>query len=150
MKRDLQPLPNDRSQIFIGRQPILDRHERVVAYELLYRDSAESQTAVFSNQTAAAARTMANTFASMGPDAILGPYLGFVNVDRTTLLSGLVEALPRERVVIEVLEHIEADSQVVSACKRLCKAGYSIALDDYVDRIHATNCSRSPPTSRST
>lgn len=119
-------------QIFIGRQPILDREERVVAYELLYRDSAESQTAIFSDHRTAATRIMANTFASMGADAILGPYTGFLNADRSTLVGGLVDALPMERVVIEILENVEADAEVRDSCKRLSDAGFSLALDDFV------------------
>jgi c-di-GMP-related signal transduction protein len=87
-------------QIFIGHQPILDAGERVVAYELLYRDSAESETAVFSDHRVAATRIMANTFSSMGADAILGRYPGFINVDRETLVSDLALALPRERITL--------------------------------------------------
>jgi EAL and modified HD-GYP domain-containing signal transduction protein len=37
-------------------------------------------------------------------------------------------------VVIELLESIEADDEVMAACRRLKRGGYSIALDDFVDR----------------
>jgi len=119
-------------QIFIGRQPILDRCEKIVAYELLYRDSATSNRAVFSDSRMAATRIMANTFASMGADAVLGPYTGFINVDRKTLLGELVSSLPRDRVMLEILEDVEADELVIAACKKLRKQGFKIALDDWV------------------
>ena len=121
-------------QIFIGRQPILDRGERVVAYELLYRDSATSSRAIFNDSRIAATRIMADTFATLGADAILGPYTGYVNVDRETLLGGLVLSLPRDRVTIEILEDIEADEEVQAACRKLRREGFKIALDDWVYR----------------
>jgi EAL and modified HD-GYP domain-containing signal transduction protein len=124
---------SEDAQIFIGRQPILDRYEHIVAYELLYRDSAESETAVFSDHRCAASRIMANTFATMGADAILGPYSGFINVDRATLVAGLAEVLPRERVTLELLEDIEPDAEVRDACRRLVDKGFCLALDDFVE-----------------
>lgn len=119
-------------RIFIGRQPILDASERVVAYELLYRDSAESESAVFSDHRIAATRIMANTFSTLGADAILGRYRGFINVDRETLVGDLALALPRERITLELLEQIPPDPAVRAACERLRAAGFSLALDDYV------------------
>ena len=53
---------SDSAKVFIGRQPILDRRERIVAYELLFRDSAESQHAVISEVRVAATRVMADAF----------------------------------------------------------------------------------------
>jgi EAL and modified HD-GYP domain-containing signal transduction protein len=119
-------------RIFIGRQPILDAGERVVAYELLYRDSAESESAIFSDHRVAATRIMANTFSALGADAILGRYPGFINVDRETLVGDLALALPRERITLELLEQIPPDRAVRAACSRLRAAGFSLALDDYV------------------
>ena len=121
-------------QIFIGRQPILDRREQVVAYELLYRDSATSNRAVFGDSRMAATKIMTQTFSSMGADAILGPYTGYINVDRATLLGDLVSSLPRDRVMIEILEDIEADEEVIAACRQLRRDGFKIALDDWVSR----------------
>ena len=40
--------------------------------------------------------------------------------------------LPRDQVVIEVVESVMADQEVLEACERLHRAGYRIALDDYV------------------
>ena len=38
--------------------------------------------------------------------------------------------LPRERVVIEILEDVPPDAQVLKACRRMKEGGYEIALDD--------------------
>ena len=57
---------------FIGRQPIVDRSQRVVAYELLYRSSAQALEADFDEVGRAAARVLVNTFAAFGTSAVLG------------------------------------------------------------------------------
>lgn len=118
--------------IFVGRQAIVDRQERVVAYELLYRSSATAQFADFEQVEQAAVRVIVNTFASLGMDAVLGRAQGFFNVTARVFLSELVEAMPRERVLIEVLEHVEPTAEIVARCRALSSAGYKIALDDWV------------------
>lgn len=118
--------------IFVGRQPIVDRARRVVAYELLFRASRDARTAVFEEGGRAAVRVMVNTFASLGVEAVLGSCRGFFNVNRSVLLSDALEALPRERVVIEILEDVEADAEVIARCRALRRAGFQIAADDWV------------------
>jgi len=116
---------------FVGRQAIVDRDRRVVAYELLYRSSRTAAFADFDEQSVAAVRVIANTFASLGEEAVLGGQLGFFNVTREVLLSEAIHALPKERVVVELLETIEPDREVAERCRALREAGYQIALDDW-------------------
>ncbi|MCA9502363.1 MAG: EAL domain-containing protein [Spirochaetaceae bacterium] len=118
--------------IFVGRQPIVDRDQKVVAYELLFRASATATRAEFDEMGRAAVRVMVNTFASLGMEAVLGESLGFFNVTREVFLSDALEALPRDRVVIEILENVEPDDEVVARCRALHEAGFLLALDDWV------------------
>jgi len=118
--------------IFVGRQAIVDRHERVVAYELLYRSSSSAQFADFEEIEQAAVRVIVNTFASLGMEAVLGQAQGFFNVTARVFRSELVEAMPRERVLIEVLELVEPTPEIVARCRELSSAGFKIALDDWV------------------
>jgi EAL and modified HD-GYP domain-containing signal transduction protein len=53
-------------------------------------------------------------------------------VPRSALVQGQFRFLPPERVVIEVLEDVEADPDVMRALRSARAAGYSIALDDFV------------------
>ncbi len=66
------------------------------------------------------------------PLALTGPQPAFINCTRNVLLRDVITLLPRDRVVIEVLEDVPADEEVLAACDRLRRAGYSIVLDDYV------------------
>jgi EAL and modified HD-GYP domain-containing signal transduction protein len=116
--------------VFLARQPILDRARRVFAYELLYRPSAlagESGT----QATEASAKLISDAVLAFGLEALTHARPAFINVTRDLLLQGIPPTLPAKRVVLELLETIEADEEVVSACRELRRAGYRIALDDF-------------------
>ncbi len=119
------------TEIFLGRQPILDRDQRVVAFELLFR-SGRTQAAGVTDDMQATASVIQHAFSEMGAQAVLGPHLGFINVNAEMLLSDLVEILPREQVVLELLETVTVTDAVVARCHALKQMGYRIALDDFV------------------
>lgn len=119
----------NQSDIFIGRQPILDKNENVVGYELLFR-SAESLTANITDYSQAAASVFINIICGFGQD-VLGKQKGFINVNEEMLMSDSIELLPREQVVIELLETVNINSDVIDRCRFLKKTGFSIALDDF-------------------
>jgi len=121
-------------RVFVGRQPIVDRRQHVVAYELLFRASGTAERAVFEDPTLAGIRVMANTFASIGVDAVLGSCRAFVNANDQLLRSDLIEALPPERAVIEVLESVVTSEALLARCRELREHGFTIALDDYVPK----------------
>jgi c-di-GMP-related signal transduction protein len=58
---------------------------------------------------------------------------GLENFFSHTQLDDYPTLLPKDHVVIEILETIHPDEEVVAACRRLKKAGYLIALDDFRD-----------------
>ena len=116
-------------RILLARQPILDRRERVVAYELLYRPMPLSGGPL--DPLAATASVIVNGLSDVGLDALVGPHPAFVNVTREFLLG--VPSLPfaPERVVLELLEDQELDDALLQALRALVDAGFTIALDDF-------------------
>ncbi len=119
------------SDIYIGRQPIYDRKLNVYAYELLFR-AASDNSANFTDGDKATSDVIVNTFLEIGLDNIVGNRLAFINLTRTFFVGEHTISLPKDRVVLELLEDIEADQEVVNSVKRLSKQGYSIALDDFI------------------
>jgi EAL and modified HD-GYP domain-containing signal transduction protein len=117
--------------VFVARQPILDRQRQTFAYELLFRSSSRAEVASASDD-AATADVIVNSVLSIGLDALTDGKRAFINVTRGLLLAGIPWVLPPSRVVVELLENIEADPEVMAACRELRRAGYSIALDDFV------------------
>ena len=67
-----------------------------------------------------------------GSAALTGGRPAYINCTRNVLLRDVITLLPRDRVVVEVLEDVIADRETIAACDRLRRAGYLIALDDYV------------------
>lgn len=118
--------------VFLGRQPILDRDQKLVAYELLSRASATAQHAVIQEVSKASIQVIATTFSSMGVNAVLGDCRGFFNLSAEVLMSDALEALPCDRVALEILETVEASEAVSQRCRYLREQGFLIALDDYV------------------
>jgi c-di-GMP-related signal transduction protein len=50
------------------------------------------------------------------------------------LVRDFATTLPKDRVVLEMLETIEIDDEVLAACRRRKQIGYLLALDDLLDR----------------
>jgi c-di-GMP-related signal transduction protein len=116
---------------FIGRQPILDREQRIFGYELLFRNGRTGAANVVDNAQATAS-VMLNALNNIGVRNLIGETNGFVNVDEEILKSGIVELLPKEQTVLEILETVRLTEEVVDICRRLRHDGYRLALDDFV------------------
>jgi len=119
-------------QIFLARQPIVDRKESLFAFELLFRSGNTAAAGVL-NDTHATAQVMVNAFGEMGIAEVLGAHKGFINLDATFLYSDTIELLPRQQVVLELLETIAIDDAVIARCHELKAMGFSLALDDVLE-----------------
>lgn len=120
-------------EIFVGRQPILDRNQELFAYELLFRSGAKRNTAEVTDDLIATASVISYAFGELGAEQALGPYKGFINCDASLLLSDMLEALPCDKIVLEVLETVEVTPQIIERCAELKAYGFTLALDDFVN-----------------
>ncbi len=119
---------------FLARQPILDRSGAVVAYELLFRATATDTASRALDPTLTTAEVLAGAFNEMGARQVLRDRIAFVNLGSELLCTDLIELLPKERVVIEILEDVEPTPDLVARVRELRTLGYRFALDDYVHR----------------
>lgn len=118
-------------KFFLGRQPILDRNQEIVGFELLFR-SAEANYAQFESYSQASASVITTALATFGIQEVLGGKFGFINVHLGLLLSEMLELLPTNLTVLELLEFIKLDETVVERCRELRELGFRLALDDHV------------------
>jgi len=123
-------LENKSDKFFLGRQPILNRYQEIIGFELLFR-STEVNSAKFNDYSQASASVISSVLSDFGIEEVLGGKLGFINVNRSVLLSEAIELLPAEQTVIELLEIIDLDDVVIERCRELKKLGFKIALDDH-------------------
>lgn len=116
---------------YLGRQSILDRSQNLYAFELLFRSSTRNAAEVLDDVTATA--TVINyVLNELGIESVLGGYKGFINLSRALLMSDTIELLPRDKVVLEILETVDVTPEVIERCRALRKAGFTLALDDFV------------------
>ncbi|MGH9398223.1 MAG: EAL and HDOD domain-containing protein [Terriglobia bacterium] len=114
---------------FVARQPIFNRHEQVYGYELLFRSSLNND--FDGSDGEAASRNVADHLMTLGK-SLTGGKLAFINCPTGFLVNDYVMLLSQKDTVVEVLETVEPTPEVIEACRRLKRAGYLIALDDFV------------------
>lgn len=109
---------------YIGRQPIVDAKGKLFAYDLLYTkptaESLEHATAILIN----------NLQSAFGLDPILGKRLGFIRVDRDVIVHGLIDLLPKDRIVFALLETSIVDAPLRESLAQYTAQGYRFALND--------------------
>ncbi|QOX64844.1 HDOD domain-containing protein [Anoxybacterium hadale] len=117
--------------IYVARQPIFNRKMGLYGYELLYRRS-EKNYFEGGDQSGATKELVYNTFLVIGLNKLTDGTVGFINFTQDLLEMEVARILPKDQVVIEILETVQASDKVVAACKKLKELGYTIALDDFV------------------
>ncbi len=123
------------SDVFVARQPILDRSMRLAAYELLFRAGPENRF-TGGDLDVISSQCLSHAVEVLGLDVLAEGVPAYLNFPRNALVDGVASLLPPRRVVIEILEHVPDDDDVVQACKVLKRQGYRLALDDYVPGDH--------------
>lgn len=128
---DQENPPSDQlREVFIGRQPILDKDQGLVGYELLFRRTAENFAHVESGKaaTAATADVVCKAFAELGLANVFGQSRAFINADANFLATDLVEALPKDIVVLEVEVSAFVSPNLLQRCQTLKSKGYAFSI----------------------
>ncbi|WP_239057878.1 hypothetical protein [Pseudodesulfovibrio sp. JC047] len=120
--------------VFIARQPVFRSNETVWGYELLFRSSAEN-IALVTDEDRATSSVIADGLA-MATDGMDSDSRILINFPEKLLVEDGGFSLPKERCIIEILEHVKPHEETLQAVKRLKDAGYTIAVDDYCGQFH--------------
>ncbi|MDH5517914.1 MAG: HDOD domain-containing protein [Gammaproteobacteria bacterium] len=119
------------SDVFVGRQPIYNRHLGIFAYELLFHaDAAASNSTVSADD--ATSQTIINTFIEIGLENIVGNSHACINLTRSFLLHEDKLLIPNKQVILEVLEDIPVTDELIVAMRQLHQQGFTFTLDDYI------------------
>lgn len=129
--------PLDLPEVFLGRQPILDRDQQLFAYELLFRSSSaeHGNFARFVDGNQATAAVITNAFTEFTIADALGPYQGFIKVDHGLLFSDLISALPPHSVVLEILETVTPTAEMLERCAQLRSKGFILAVRERAESL---------------
>lgn len=117
---------------YLGRQPIVDANQQLVAYELLFR-SSQANVARVDDDVMATTAVIRHAFVDLGVGEVLGDRLGFINVSETLLMDDLLDVLPCDKVVLEILETVQVTPPLLARLAELRQKGFRLAMDDVVE-----------------
>ena len=118
-------------EVYVARQPIFNKNKKLHGYELLFRDGLSNAFPDIDGDTATS-KLLSNSFFSIGMNQLTAGKTAFINFTQSLLLKKIPMMFPSEKMTVEILEEVEPNEQVVSACPDIAGAGYSLALDDFV------------------
>jgi len=111
--------------VVIARQPIFDRAEEIVGFELLSPPTPPL------DPRGDSASVLVGALADIGLARLVGPHRAHVNVTRELLLAVRPLPLAPERVVLELPAPSGADDALLMVARECVDAGFRIALDGY-------------------
>ena len=118
------------TNFIIGRQQILDKKLNISAYELFFRGDNFD----LSNQdeaTQATHQVITDSILEIGLNNIVGEHKAFINFTTQNILKKTPLNLPKNRVVIEILENVNIDAQITYNLREMSQKGYAISLDNF-------------------
>ncbi|WGS61296.1 EAL and HDOD domain-containing protein [Vibrio lentus] len=116
---------------YVARQPILNRKKNTLGYELLFRDGERNAYPAHIESNRATYRLIVENFLSVGLNPSIPSSRCFINFPYQSLIRRLPLSLPKDKVVVEILETCQPTDELLEAVKELHQAGYMIALDDF-------------------
>ncbi len=126
---------NERSDIYVARQPIFNARTDLYAYELLFRNNDDNQASI-TDGNAASSQVILNAFVDMNFQAIAKYHPVFINLTRDFILGELPLPMAPDSLVIEIPEDIEIDDRLLSVLKSFANKGYTLAVNNFTPEDH--------------
>ncbi|EMQ02338.1 EAL and HDOD domain-containing protein [Vibrio cholerae] len=117
---------------YVARQPILNAKRHTLGYELLFRDGEKNAFPEYMDADRATYRLIVENFLSLGTNPRIARSRCFINFPHKSLIRRLPLTLPREQIVVEILETCQPTDDLFEAVQELSQRGYLLALDDFV------------------
>ncbi|MEF1256209.1 EAL and HDOD domain-containing protein [Vibrio sp. M260112] len=117
---------------YVARQPILNAKRQTLGYELLFRDGESNAYPSHIESNRAIYRLIVENFLSIGTNPCIAASRCFINFPHESLVRLLPLSLPKEQIVVEILETCIPNDELFLAIKEIHANGYLIALDDFV------------------
>lgn len=115
---------------YIARQPIFNPDLKLIAYELLYRDSRIDQ-AHYESGDEATSHVIINSILDLGLDTVAGSHPVFINLGDCFVTGQCPLPSPNKRLVLEVSIGDPNDRALVAGLLSLAKQGFQLALDNF-------------------
>ncbi len=129
VQQPASPTPPSKD-IFLARQPILNRSQMLVAYELLVSHSIPDQVGNIGNSSVVA--EVLACISALDLEIVIGDSVGYLGVDSFFLMSDAIQCLPQKKILLEIPESIEATPEVIARLIELRQSGFKFALNSVV------------------
>jgi EAL and modified HD-GYP domain-containing signal transduction protein len=116
------------SNLYIARQPILDKQNNIFAYELLYRDSAQSSN--IQNDRHATVTVLSNVLNKFGVKNLLDNKKAFIKTDKKFLNHEVVFCIPKKHFIFSMHANMELTESLTKRIIQLHEMGYMLAIND--------------------
>lgn len=118
------------SEVFIGRQPILDKSMQVFAYELQFHQGLNPNK----ETVQATEQLLEKTEQEIGFQSIVGPHAAMLHLPKEIIAKGKLPTFePTSDMVLEIPNDVTKDVDILKTLKELKTDGSAIALDNFVD-----------------
>lgn len=116
------------NNIYIARQPILDKKNEIFAYELLYRDTEFSSN--INNSRLATVSVLGSTLNEFGIQNLLGKYKAFIKADKKIIMHDIMDIIPKEYFIFSLIIDEKIDDKLKNKIFNLHSRGYIFAIND--------------------
>ena len=114
--------------VYLARQPILDKESTIYAYEILYRDA--DKTSRVENDMTASAFVLSNILNKFGTKSLLGEKKAFIKIDEKFLLNDIIFSVPKDLFVFSLFSQSVISEKMVEQIVKLHTNGYTLAIND--------------------
>lgn len=119
------------TEIYIGRQPVLDRERKIIGYELFYQPGAEAADAGAEGDLNASAQVLVSVLNNLDSGWLPEGKPIFIRVGIEQLLDpDFVALLPDGRIVLDICGTVAVTPDLLAACRSLRARRIGLALDD--------------------
>ncbi|MGH7618005.1 MAG: EAL and HDOD domain-containing protein [Gemmatimonadaceae bacterium] len=112
--------------LLIARRPVFDSREQIFAFDLAVCGDADG-TGI--HRDVHPEQLLAEVFLGTGIATVAGAHPVFVTASRELVLSGTLDVLPSDRVILQVPASAASDAELAAACRSLVAQGYRLAVD---------------------
>lgn len=116
---------------FLRREPVLDRSEHLIGYELALRNR-HSLAEIKPDDTVLLMhdQMLIKSILDLGAERLLQGKMAFINISPVFLDHPLLERLPGKNVVLVLQPQEEFAEQILARCRQLKERGFKFAVDN--------------------
>lgn len=115
-------------ETYIVRQPVLDKNQKVAAYEILYK---EDESSLYNQRDSRVANAIEQFLTDLNSDKFLGDKAAFLTFTPNLLMKNIPKMFSEKRLVIQIEDNTIVHPVAQRIIYRYKKQGYRIAIKGF-------------------